>query len=240
VDLATAVLPVAFARAAPALLDALRATEPEIVVCFGQADGRTGISVERFAHNLDSDEPVDEDGARSGALIDPDGPVAYASTLRVADMVAALRAEGIPASESRDAGGFLCNHVFYVLMQALEDLQGARGVAPDRTWPGALARTMSVPPGPSTRGVAPDRTRPGALARTMSVPPGPSTRGVAPDQTQAGALARTMSVPPGQSPPGGFVHVPLLPEQALDTKLPSMPLETLVRGARVALAAAAV
>jgi pyroglutamyl-peptidase len=165
VELATAVLPVAFARAAAALLDALRAAEPEIVVCFGQADGRTGISVERFAHNLDSDEPVDNDGSRSGAVIDPDGPAAYASTLRVPDMVAALRAEGIPASESRDAGGFLCNHVFYVLMQAVQELPGVRG---------------------------------------------------------------------------GLVHVPLLPEQALDSNLPSMPLETLVRGARVALAAAAV
>lgn len=31
-------------------------------------------------------------------------------------IVVALRAEGVPAGASRDAGGFLCNHVFYVLM----------------------------------------------------------------------------------------------------------------------------
>ena len=66
--------------------------------------------------------------------------------------------------ESRDAGGFLCNHVFYVLMQTLE------------------------------------QERPQAR--------------------------------------GGFVHVPLLPEQALDAGAASMPLETLVRAARVAIAAA--
>ena len=35
---------------------------------------------------------------------------------------------------------------------------------------------------------------------------------------------------------GGFVHVPLLPEQALDKSAPSMSLESLVRAARTVLA----
>jgi pyroglutamyl-peptidase len=38
---------------------------------------------------------------------------------------------------------------------------------------------------------------------------------------------------------GGFVHVPLLPEQALDKSAPTMPLETLVRAAHVIVAACA-
>jgi pyroglutamyl-peptidase len=164
VSLATVVLPVAYARTAEALLSAVRTAGPDVVICFGQADGHTGISVERFAHNLDSAEPVDNDGVSSGAEIDPAGPVAYSSTLPVAAIVAALRADGIPAAESRDAGGFLCNHVFYVLMRMLEE------------------------------------ERPGATA--------------------------------------GFVHVPLLPEQALDKNAASMPLETLVRAARVVVRAA--
>jgi pyroglutamyl-peptidase len=161
VELATAVLPVAYARAADALRDALRAAEPDLVICFGQADGRTGISVERFAHNLNSADPVDNDGVSSSAEIDPAGPVAYRSTLPVTEIVAELRAAGIPAAESRDAGGFLCNHVFYVLMRALE------------------------------------HERPQAR--------------------------------------GGFVHVPLLPEQALEKSAPSMPLATLVDAARVVI-----
>jgi pyroglutamyl-peptidase len=164
VSLTIVVLPVAYARTAEALRSAVRTAEPDVVICFGQADGRTGISVERFAHNLDSAEPVDNDGVSSGAEIDPAGPVAYSSTLPVAAIVAALRADGIPAAESRDAGGFLCNHVFYVLMRMLEE------------------------------------ERPGATA--------------------------------------GFVHVPLLPEQALDKNAASMPLETLVRAARVVVRAA--
>ena len=158
VVLATAVLPVAYARAGDTLRGAVRAAEPDAVICFGQADGRTGVSIERFAHNLDSVEPVDNDGVSSAAEIDPNGPVAYRSTLPVEEIVEALRAEGIPAAESRDAGGFLCNHVFYVLMRALEE------------------------------------ERPDAV--------------------------------------GGFVHVPLLPEQALAKQAASMPLETLVWAAR--------
>jgi pyroglutamyl-peptidase len=159
VELATAVLPVAYARGADVLRGAVRAALPEVVISFGQADGRPGISVERFAHNLDSAEPVDNDGLTSDAEIDPNGPVAYASTLPVAAMIDALREAGIPASESRDAGGFLCNHVFYALMRVLDEEQ------PDTI--------------------------------------------------------------------GGFVHVPLLPEQALDRQVPSMTLETLVRAAQL-------
>jgi pyroglutamyl-peptidase len=37
----------------------------------------------------------------------------------------------------------------------------------------------------------------------------------------------------GSGARGGFVHVPLLPEQALDRNSPSMPLETLVQAARI-------
>jgi pyroglutamyl-peptidase len=113
------VLPVSYARAADALRAAVRAADPDVVVCFGQSERET-VSVELFAHNLDGAESEDNDGAVSSEVIDPAGPVAYRSTLPVDDIVAALRAEEIPAERSRDAGAFLCNHVFYVLMRLLE------------------------------------------------------------------------------------------------------------------------
>jgi len=113
------VLPVSYGRAADALRDAVRAADPDVVVCFGQAN-RDAVCVERFAHNLDCSESEDNDGEVSAAEIEPGGPVAYRSTLPVDELVAALRAEGIPAEASRDAGGYLCNHVFYVLMRLLE------------------------------------------------------------------------------------------------------------------------
>jgi pyroglutamyl-peptidase len=125
---ATAVLPVSYARAADELARAVRAAEPDVVVCFGLAERRTEVSVERFALNLDDAESADNDGVVSAAAIDPDGPAAYRSTLPVDGLVAALRGEGIPAGASRDAGGYLCNHVFYALMALLErERPGARG-----------------------------------------------------------------------------------------------------------------
>jgi pyroglutamyl-peptidase len=120
------VLPVSFARAADELRRAIDERRPDLVLCFGLATEDTAISVERFAHNLDEASAVDNAGAAgSGGPIDPAGPLAYASRLPVDAIVAALEAEAIPAAVSRDAGGYLCNHVFYVLMGMLPP--GAKG-----------------------------------------------------------------------------------------------------------------
>jgi pyroglutamyl-peptidase len=120
------VLPVSYAHAADALRGAVRLADPDVVICFGQAD-REAISLERFALNLDGSESEDNDGVVSSAEIDPIGPVAYRSTLPVDEIVAALSAEDIPAEASRSAGGFLCNHVFYALMGMLEERPGTTG-----------------------------------------------------------------------------------------------------------------
>lgn len=119
-------LPVSYARAGHALREAVRSASPSVVVCFGEAE-RDAVSVERFAHNLDGAASADNDGVVSSAEIDPAGPVAYRSTLPVDEIVAALRAGGIAAEPSRDAGGFLCNRVFYSLMQLLAERPGTIG-----------------------------------------------------------------------------------------------------------------
>jgi pyroglutamyl-peptidase len=115
------VLPVSYARASDTLRAAIDERDPELVVCFGLADGDTAISIERFAHNLDEASAVDNEGTKgSGAEIDPAGPLALRATLPVDDIVTALRDADIPVTVSRDAGGYLCNHIFYVLMRALK------------------------------------------------------------------------------------------------------------------------
>jgi len=51
-------------------------------------------------------QPVDQPVVAGGA-------VAHWSSLPIKRMVAAVRAEGVPASVSQTAGTFVCNHVFY-------------------------------------------------------------------------------------------------------------------------------
>jgi pyroglutamyl-peptidase len=115
------VLPVSYEHAAAELRRAIEEREPELVVCFGLAADRTAVTVERYAHNLDEASTTDNDGAAgSGGPIDPAGPLA--ATLPVDKIIAALHADEIPAEVSRDAGGYLCNHVLYSLL-----LDGVRG-----------------------------------------------------------------------------------------------------------------
>jgi len=89
--------------------------KPDVVICLGQAEGRTAITPERVAINLDDARLADNQGVlRNDVKILQDGPDAYFSTLPVNELVAVIKAQGIPAAVSLSAGAFLCNHVFYV------------------------------------------------------------------------------------------------------------------------------
>ena len=88
---------------------------PDVVICLGQAEGRTAITPEKVAINLDDARLADNEGVmRNDVKIMDDGPDAYFSTLPLNTMVDAIKAQGIPAAVSLSAGAFLCNHVFYV------------------------------------------------------------------------------------------------------------------------------
>ena len=114
-NIVTAILPVAYAQSAEQLLSLIEEHNPDVVICLGQAEGRTHITPEKVAINLDDARLADNEGVlRSDVKILEDGPAAYFSTLPVKDMVEAMKAQGIPAVVSLSAGAFLCNHVFYV------------------------------------------------------------------------------------------------------------------------------
>ncbi|EST26319.1 hypothetical protein N566_23995 [Streptomycetaceae bacterium MP113-05] len=105
-----------FGRANDELREAVAETEPDLVVCVGQAGGRPDLTVERVALNLDDARIPDNAGRRP--LDEPvvaGAPAAYFASLPVKACVAAVRAAGLPASVSQTAGTFVCNHVFYGL-----------------------------------------------------------------------------------------------------------------------------
>jgi len=114
-NIVTAILPVAYTQSAEQLLRLIEQHKPDVVICLGQAEGRTAITPERVAINLDDARLADNKGVlRNDVKILQDGPDAYFSTLPVNELVVAIKAQGIPAAVSLSAGAFLCNHVFYV------------------------------------------------------------------------------------------------------------------------------
>ena len=116
-----------FGQAIVAAIRAIEQTSPVLVLALGQAGGRTGITVERVAINVDDARIPDNAGVQPiDQPIVADGPAAYFSTLPIKAMVAALREREIAASVSQTAGTFVCNHVFYGVRHHLADRPDVR------------------------------------------------------------------------------------------------------------------
>jgi pyroglutamyl-peptidase len=113
-------LPTVFGKSVQVLRGLLRQHRPTLAICTGQAGGRTAISLERIAINVDDARIPDNAGAQPvDVAVVPGGPAAYFTGLPIKAMLKALLAEGINAEVSQTAGTFVCNHVFYGLMHEL-------------------------------------------------------------------------------------------------------------------------
>ncbi len=108
------VLPVARRAAAATVAAALRDLRPSAVLHLGLAAGRAGLTVERWAHNWADFSIPDNAGDRpQGEPLSEAGPPRLATTLPVAQAVAALQHAGVPAAPSASAGTFVCNALLY-------------------------------------------------------------------------------------------------------------------------------
>jgi len=120
IEIITAILPVVFGESSEKLLKLISEVKPDVVISLGQAEGRTQLTPERVAVNLDDARIADKSGK---ILIDQPivsgAPAAYFSTLPVKEIVAAISANGIAAAPSLSAGTFVCNHIFYHLQRSL-------------------------------------------------------------------------------------------------------------------------
>ena len=119
-------LPCVFGKALDALDAALQQHQPSLVIALGLAGGRTALSIERVAINVDDARIADNAGQQPiDVAVTPDGPAAYFARLPIKQAVTAMRAAGVPAEVSNTAGTFVCNHVFYHLMHGLAGLPNA-------------------------------------------------------------------------------------------------------------------
>jgi pyroglutamyl-peptidase len=116
----TEILPVDRYRGPEALRSALERTQPDAVLCLGEASRRAALSIERVAINLMDYRIPDNSGQQVTDLpVVPGGPAAYFVTLPVRAMLAAVQGAGVPVELSLSAGSYLCNQVLYDLLHQL-------------------------------------------------------------------------------------------------------------------------
>jgi pyroglutamyl-peptidase len=121
-------IPCVFGAALRSLDQAIDELRPQLVLAIGQAGGRSEITPERVAINIDDGRICDNAGCQPIDLPVVEGaPAAYFSTLPIKALVHELRAAGIPASVSNSAGTFVCNHLFFGLMHRLATRPAAGG-----------------------------------------------------------------------------------------------------------------
>jgi len=114
-------LPVSRADALPTLIDAIAASKPDTIVCLGQANDRSEITVEKLAVNHCCYRIPDNQGEQpDDEPVIVGGPAAYFATLPVNKLVERLNTDGFAASVSYSAGTYVCNSVFYGLMHYIE------------------------------------------------------------------------------------------------------------------------
>lgn len=107
-------VPTAFNKSVEKTVEKVAEIKPDFVLNIGQAGGRSDITVERVAININdaripdnlNQQPIDE-------VIDAEGEAAYFATIPVKAIVQSIREKNIPASVSNTAGTYVCNHLMY-------------------------------------------------------------------------------------------------------------------------------
>jgi pyroglutamyl-peptidase len=115
-------LPCAYEASVKELVRAIETLRPEAVLMTGQAARRSVVCVERFARNLDDAAAPDNLGVlRKAVPIAEGGPERLQATTPVKAIADAIKQAGIRARVSRNAGGFVCNHLYFGALQYLRD-----------------------------------------------------------------------------------------------------------------------
>jgi pyroglutamyl-peptidase len=120
------VLPTSYARVG-AVLDGIFDQCPDAVVMFGYTSQTDRLRLEDVARNRDGSRRPDNDGRLGRPVILPGAPPAYSSTVRLVPVLSALAAVKAPFTYSTDAGGYVCNHSYFL---ALHRARAARPAVP--------------------------------------------------------------------------------------------------------------
>lgn len=110
-------IPTVFEKDGLVLEEAIKKHQPDVVICVGQAGGRSGMAIEKVAINLMEARIPDNDGEQPLNMpIANDGETAYFTNLPIKAMVQNMREHNIPSRVSYTAGTFVCNDLMYRLL----------------------------------------------------------------------------------------------------------------------------
>jgi pyroglutamyl-peptidase len=114
IEIHTHVLPVLYEGLSTRLATLAKDVKPDAILHFGVAARRDVISVETCAHNRVSLGTADANAVRpTSHLLDERGPKTIHVRVPTTQIAAKIRAAGIEAKISRDAGTYLCNATLY-------------------------------------------------------------------------------------------------------------------------------
>ena len=117
-------IPTVFGLGAEKVLAAAENCQPELILCIGQAGGRSAVTPERVAINLRDARIPDNQGLQpEEEPVVPGGPDAIFATVPVKAMAQAIRDAGFPGAVSHTAGTFVCNDVLYTLLHRFRGTQ---------------------------------------------------------------------------------------------------------------------
>ncbi len=120
-DLTKLLLPTVFGKAAERVLEEAEMLCPGVILCIGQASGRSAVTPEMVAVNLRYASMEDNAGNKpQDEPVVQGGDVAYFASVPVRKMVDALKANDISGTVSYSAGTYVCNDLFYTLRHYYE------------------------------------------------------------------------------------------------------------------------
>jgi pyroglutamyl-peptidase len=118
-------LPVAYYACWDMLHKEIDAFHPDYILSFGYSPGNNRIALERLANNYDGGLADNNSMTHSGEII-KNGTAHYISTLPLVKISQSLTSKGLPVDISDNAGGYLCNHIFYQVLHFSSGNPGLR------------------------------------------------------------------------------------------------------------------
>jgi len=115
------VLPTSYARASQQMTDLIKSLRPAVILMTGQTKRTNSLSIELRARNADSLTSRDNDGKLGQTPIATMGPIIRQATIPPERIYSVLVGLGLPVEYSKDAGSFVCNHVFYAALNTIAE-----------------------------------------------------------------------------------------------------------------------